>query len=401
MALRGLRIPFRSSRRSCTAGVALAASLLAVTSAGATQAAGTACSPSTTILESPRPNSLEVQAKAINDRGDVVGFADSNNGSGAIHAILWKGGKAAGAVDLGVLPGYVASEAYGVNDRRVVFGLLYDKRERTIPFRWENGHMTVLRGPNGRILYSENPGAAGRNAINSRGEMAWTMIVRGDRRAVRWTAAGKATFLPGLPGHAWTDAFSINDDGVVSGWSRKLPNDDGAENPVLWTRSGKVVPLRTAPGRADGIAEATNQAGLTVGYLGNQTDTDPESDQFAVWRTRTAEPQLMGPVRPNLIAEFVDVNDGGQAAGMTGKLNPKTGFVLTTAVIWQTGWAGVRPIAVPAASRRANPFVVPGLNDINDRGTIVGNVYGLASKDYASLRRIDPVLWTCAFGRPR
>ena len=30
---------------------------------------------------------------------------------------------------------------------------------------------------------------------------------------------------------------------------------------------------------------------------------------------------------------------------------------------------------------------------------IVGNVYGLADKDYSKLRRIDPVLWTCPLGR--
>ena len=381
-------------------GIALTASLLAATSSRATPAAEKACSPSTTILASPRTGSLEVQAKAINDRGDVVGFADSNDGSRPTHAILWKGGKVADAVDLGVLPGYVASEAYGVNDRRVVFGLLFDKRggDRAVPFRWANGRMTVLRGPNGRILYTENPGSSGRNAINKRGEMTWTMIVGGNRRAVRWTPAGKASFLPALPGHAWTNAFGINDDGIVSGWSRLLPNGDGAENPVLWTRSGRVVPLKTAPGRADGIAEATNRAGLTVGYLGNQTDAAPESDQFAVWRNRASEPVLMGAVRPNLIAEFVDVNDRGQAAGMTATMNPKTGFKVGQAVIWRTGWSSVRPLAFPAASRRANPVLVPALNDVNDQGAIVGNVYGLASKDYASLRRIDPVVWTCQFG---
>jgi hypothetical protein len=68
-------------------------------------------------------------------------------------------------------------------------------------------------------------------------------------------------------------------------------------------------------------------------------------------------------------------------------------------VIWKPGWTQLRPLAIPRASRHANPFVVPQLNDINNRGTIVGNVFGLASKDYASLRRIDPVRWTCQFGR--
>ena len=37
----------------------------------------------------------EVQAKALNDRGDIVGFADNSDPKDkAIHAILWKNGKA-------------------------------------------------------------------------------------------------------------------------------------------------------------------------------------------------------------------------------------------------------------------------------------------------------------------
>jgi len=377
----------------------LAAASLAATSAGETRTAVAACSPSSTILQSPRAKSQEVQAKALNDRGDVVGFADSNNGSGKIHAILWKGGKAAGAVDLGVLPGYIASEAYGINNSRVVFGLLYDKKERTVPFRWEDGRMTVLKGPNGRLLHSENPGAGGRNAINARGEMTWTMIVDGNRRAVRWTPDGTATFLPGLPGHKWTDVFGINDAGIVSGWSRKLPNEDGEENPVLWTRDGKVVAMKTVRGQSDGIAEATNSSGLTVGYLGNQIEGVPERDQFAVWSSRTAAPKLLGPFRDNVVAEFADVNDRGEAIGMTGTINPKTGFISGAhAIVWRPGWKQVRQLAVPAASRKANPVLLPALNDVNEHGAIVGTIYGLTANEFSALRRIDPVLWTCQFG---
>ena len=377
----------------------LSAGLVILTSSAATQAGEAACTPSTSILESPRVGSREVQAKALNDRGDVVGFADSKGGSGPIHAILWKGGKVEGAVDLGVLPGYVASEAYGVNNSRVVTGLLYDGQERTFPFRWEDGHMTVLRGPNGRIQQaSGNPGSAGRNAINDRGEIAGTLIVAGNPRAVRWTPNGKAILLPRLPGHAWSWAFGINGDGVVSGWSRKLPSEDAVENPVIWTKAAKVVPLKTAPGRADGIAEATNRSGLTVGYLGNPgTDKEPESDQAAVWRTRAAEPLLMGPTAPYTYLELVDVNDRGQAAGMSGTFT-KSGFTNSEPAIWRTGWTSLRTISVPAASR-VNPVLTTALNDINAHGAIVGNVYGLAGKDYSKLRRIDPVLWTCPFGR--
>jgi hypothetical protein len=258
--------------------------------------------------------------------------------------------------------------------------------------------MTVLKGPGGRLLPSDNPGSGGRNSINERGEMAFTLIVRGNRRAVRWAPDGRATFLPSLPGHTWTDVFGINDDGIVSGWSRKLPNEDGEENPVIWTGSGRVVPLATVAGRADGIAEAANHAGLIVGYLGTLgTEREPESDQAAVWTSRTAKPRLIGPVQANVITELVDVNDRGQAAGMTGPLNPKTGFMRPRPVIWRTGWTSVRALPIPAAVR-VNPVLATALNDINNRGEIVGTIYGLSAPDYSKLRRIDPVLWTCRWG---
>jgi uncharacterized membrane protein len=362
------------------------------------------CAPSAVILKAPRVGSQEVQAKALNDRGDIVGFADSSDPKDkAIHAIVWKNSKVGSAVDLGVLPGYVASEAYGVNNKRVVFGLLYDKKERTFPFRWQDGRMTVLKGLNGR---RQQVDVSHRNTVNDRGQMAGTLLIAGQRQAVRWSPDGKATRLPALPGHTWTDAFSINSDGVVSGWSRKLPNDDGEENPVIWDTSGKVVPLKTAPGRADGIAEATNRSGLTVGYLGNLgTDgipgvpnTDPERDNAVVWRSRTARPRLLGrPAPVHAIAELVDVNERGQAAGMSGNLT-KNGFTLVEPRIWRIGWTSLRPLPIPAAAQKSR-VVVTNLNDINNRGDIVGNVYGLDAKDFSKLRRIDPVLWRCPFSR--
>ena len=359
---------------------------------GVVRAEAAACSPSTSILKSPRAGSKEVQVKALNDRGDIVGFADGRDGTD--HAILWKGGKVARAVDLGVPRGYVSSEAYGVNNHRLIFGLLYDKKERTFPFRWKNGRMTLLKGPNGRKRQADTPD---RNAINERGQITATLLVAGQRRAVRWTRKGKASFLPALPGHTWTNAWSIGKDGVVSGWSRKLPNDDGENNPVIWTKSGKVIALKTPPDRADGAAEATNRSGLTVGYLGNLgTDTDPESDQAAVWQTRTAAPQLIGPTGPYAYAELIDVNDRGQAAGMSGTFT-EDGFPDAKPAIWRTGWDSLRTLRVPAKTR-AHPVVVTQLNDINARGAIVGDVAGLTAKDFGALSRIYPVLWKCPFG---
>jgi uncharacterized membrane protein len=374
----------------------LTGSLLFVSSATSQPTAKGACAPSAVILTSS-VGQHEAQAKALNDRGDIVGFADGVDPKDkGIHAVLWRNGKAGSAVDLGVLPGYVSSEAYGVNNDGVVFGLLYDKKERTFPFRWVAGRMTLLKGPDGKQQQADVPD---RNTVNDRGEIVGTLIIAGQLQAVRWSPDGKATRLPALPGHTWTYAFSINDDGVVSGWSRKLPNSDGEENPVIWDAAGKVVPLKTAAGRADGIAEATNSSGLTVGYLGNLgSDADPERDNATVWQSRTAAPHRLGaPAPPYGYSELVDVNERGQAAGMSGTFT-KSGFTLFQPGIWLSGWTSLKPLAIPAAATKS-AVVVTNLNDINDRGDIVGNVYGLSGKDFSKLSRIDAVVWKCAFSR--
>ena len=307
-----------------------------------------------------------------------------------------EGREGGGRVDLGVLPGYVASEAYGMNNDRVVFGVLYDRQERTFPFRWAAGRMTVLHGPDGPRQQADVPD---RNTINERGEMVGTLLVAGQRQAVRWSAAGKATLLPPLPGHTWTNAWSIDATASSPAGRARAANDDGENNPVLWDAAGNVIALQTAPGRADGAAEATNRSGLTVGYLGNLgTDADPERDNAVVWSSPTAAPRLLGRPAPRLgYSELVDVNERGQAAGATGRFTPN-GFTLFRPAIWRTGWTSLRPLPIPAAARKSR-VVIAYAHDITNRGDVVGNVYGLAAKDYGALRRIDPVVWSCPFGR--
>ena len=365
-------------------------------SAAATSKLATACTPSTSILKSPRAGSKEVQAKALNDRGDVVGFSDGADGTYPRDHVEGREGRGRRSTS-GVLPGYVSSEAYGVTNDRVVFGLLFDRKERTFPFRWMNGRMTVLRAPNGSIQQMAVPN---RNAINERGEMAGTLLVAGNRRAVRWTRNGKAAFLHGLPGHAWTNVWSINRNGIVSGWSRTLPSEDGENNPVLWDASGKVVALKTAPGRADGAAEATNRSGLTVGYLGTfRTDGGPESDQAAVWRTRTAEPQLMGPTTPLRLRGARRRQRPWTGRRHVGRVHEER---LPSSPSPRSGRRDLhacgpspsppRPVERTASSSRSSTTSTPA-------ATIVGNVFGLAAADFGALRRIDAVLWTCAFDR--
>ena len=97
--------------------------------------------------------------------------------------------------------------------------------------------------------------------------------------------------------------------------------------------------------------------------------------------------------------ELVDVNDRGQAAGMTGTFNPKTGFTGGEALDL-AGRLGVAAHRSPSPRRlAATPSSSRTSTTSTPAAAIVGNVYGLAGRAYDKLRRIDPVLWTCQFGR--
>ncbi len=82
---------------------------------------------------------------AINQRGDVVGFAgDPAYPEGDyLHAFIWT--KNEGIRPLGALPGHVHSEAYGINERRQVVGLSCDANFADCrAFIWDNGVMKDL-----------------------------------------------------------------------------------------------------------------------------------------------------------------------------------------------------------------------------------------------------------------
>ena len=209
------------------------------------------------------------------------------------------------------------------------------------------------------------PGAEQRST--TAGEMAWHAA---RRRAAAAPCAGRATarrrFLPALPGHTWTNAFGINDDGVVSGWSRKLPSEDGEEQPrdLGRLREGRRPEDRPGPRRR--LAEATNRSGLTVGYLGNLgtdgipgvANTDPERDNAVVWQSRTAAPRLLGRPAP---VHFISRARGRQRPRPGRRACPatltKTGFRAGRAEDLANGLDVPETAPIPAAARKSRVVV--------------------------------------------
>jgi probable HAF family extracellular repeat protein len=83
---------------------------------------------------------------AINQRGDVVGFANASEADGGNlnpRAFLWT--RSQGLRNLGAVPGDVTSQATGINEWRQVVGQSCDADDNCRGFLWQNGEMTDLQ----------------------------------------------------------------------------------------------------------------------------------------------------------------------------------------------------------------------------------------------------------------
>jgi probable HAF family extracellular repeat protein len=109
---------------------------------------------------------------ALNQRGDVVGFANvpggATPGSFFAHAFLWT--QEDGIRDLGTLPGDLFSQALGINACRQVVGMSCSAGFAVCrAFLWQDGKMIDLNtrvtpGYDGHLVFA--------NDINDLGEIA-------------------------------------------------------------------------------------------------------------------------------------------------------------------------------------------------------------------------------------
>jgi probable HAF family extracellular repeat protein len=98
---------------------------------------------------------------AINQRGDVVGFANASAadaGDFNPRAFLWRKGK--GMQPLAALPGHVTSQAVGIDERRRIVGQSCDADGNCRAVLWQGCEVTdlntVMQASTGLVLTSAN-----------------------------------------------------------------------------------------------------------------------------------------------------------------------------------------------------------------------------------------------------
>lgn len=223
---------------------------------------------------------LNSVANSINNTGKVVGWADTS--SGAQHAAFWLNG---GVADLNYsLPSnspWVLNVATSINSFGDIVGI--GTYNGTTAAFYDNGGGVTLIG------IGESA-----NAINDSNQVVGSILNSNPNlnQAFIWSPTTGGSTLPNLTSGGFSNAYDINNSGVIAGVSQYNTSNVFDYNPTLWSLSGGIyVPtdlgnMGSLPGMApDGSASAISSTGEVVGW-----STVPNSAQFTAYLDPTGTP---------------------------------------------------------------------------------------------------------------
>jgi probable HAF family extracellular repeat protein len=289
------------------------------------------------------PEDFQSEPRAIDERGDVVGFSGRGTGS-ETHAFLWQPGVGGGLrrlpppaamagarciasdvneslVAVGACFGGPLSDQFvywknfeghavqspensfacsgtSINDRqRATVNCRQLGRSGSAAFTWKEGEWT-------RLSTFEPTGSAAASSINQFG------IVAGDSQRGSFVQAaawiGRAIFeLRVLPGELGGSALHVNDKNDVVGYS--LPS----LKPVAWIWKTPKE-LARLPGAPFAFANSINDRRVIVGYSGRPSNLPSHA---VLWITPSDIVDLNSRIPPNSSVELisaVDINSRGQ-----------------------------------------------------------------------------------------
>jgi len=232
----------------------------------------------------------------INDDGVVVGYSETGVG-GEVHAFLWDGT----LHDLGAAGPGDSSVALDVSETGVVAG-----SSGASAVYWEDGTLHVLPLPPGH-------GSANARAVNDLGVIVGQSHISEPpgfttSHATVWDHGAIRLLphlLPQFPGSHLSAATGINNRGQIVGYSQVTPS--GLLHAVLW-ENGTVRDLGALPGDFFSYTDSINEDGLIAGYSsgdGGSTAVVWENGELRV-------PRLFGRF-PN--SQAAAANERGQIAG--------------------------------------------------------------------------------------
>jgi len=188
------------------------------------------------------PSGSGSTAIAINDKGEVVGVSSgfASIGGGVVRAVIWQHGVIR---DIGTLGGR-HSTAQALNDRRDVVGWAEISDLSTSAFLWEDGVMHDLGTLAGSLVQPGSGSLA--TAVNAHGQVVGSSLnSKGESRAVIWEK-GKIIDLnevsSNVNGLVFTRSTAINEGGQIV--VEQKASADGPAKSFLLTPKHFNVPDR-------------------------------------------------------------------------------------------------------------------------------------------------------------
>jgi uncharacterized membrane protein len=239
-------------------------------------------------------------ALGVNDAGTVVGGV--NESGGRYRAVIWTSGVPS-------FLGPIDSLAFGVNAGGVVVGRSQDRS-----VRWISGAVSELGAASDPPAQAEGINDAG-VAVGALNGPALVPSVWRD---------GARSSLP-LPESATAgEAYTINRDGVIAGWTMS----SGISKAVVWDAAGVHV-LATLAGFEQAVASSVNTAGDVVGIAYGEA-----GNRAVIWRARGAAVDLNSLVTGASgwgLTDTFQIDEAGRIVGFGTHDGVQRGYILTPA----------------------------------------------------------------------
>lgn len=269
-------------------------------------------------------------ALGVNERGQVVGSADTSEG--LRHAYLWENGVMS---DLGTLPGHAQSEAWDINNLGEAVGISVPGGYHAV--LWRKGQIIALGslgqgGSTSALAINDARQVVGHPAFlwedgvmtdltktfDIPGGTAWDINESRDIIVGPWLlhADGTVTTLGTLGGEI-TQGFGLNDLQVVAGWSERVPGQR-IFYAFVW-EEGDIVDLGAVGGLSASWASAVNNTGQVVGIPSFLYDPDTSMHNLE---------ELIPPDSGWSQLYPRDINDAGWIVGSGTGPNGRHAFVM-------------------------------------------------------------------------
>ena len=303
---------------------------------------------------------VECAANAINDKGQIVGGADTSKHTKGpeflTNVFVWQNGR------MRAVPALDGSHAFvvAVNDKGQMAGA-YSRD----PLKAQFAAAQFTLGGKARLLGGFPATTHGfslsqAEAINAKGQC----VGISNNQAFFWDGK-RLRRLPPPPGFQAADARAVNNQGQAVGNANRTARGQTRTSALLWGTNGQAKGLGLLPGYTDGVARGVNNKGQVAGWVSVTGGTPGRSLTFhyQAFLWQNGKMRGLGSIPRIHDSKASALNDRGQVVGNAYYKRDEA------ALLWQNGRVYELNKLVPPGSG----WKLQNALGINSRGQIIGN----------------------------